>query len=90
MQHVVRLVSELPPRSRGAAMPCVYAQTEKPRGGIGKLLSRLGFEETAMKTGDGYALWEAKINAVDEGGNVRVPIDERNRLAARISLRQPE
>jgi hypothetical protein len=36
----------------------LYAQTEHVRGGIGRMLRRLGFTDSGIVTGDGYPLWE--------------------------------
>ncbi|MEV2210577.1 hypothetical protein AB0H86_03545 [Streptomyces sp. NPDC050997] len=59
--HLVDLISEMCSLHPDRSHVRVYAQTEKPNGGIGRLLARLGFEETSIIGGDGYPLWELRL-----------------------------
>lgn len=59
--HLTDLLSEMLMHNPGKTSTYLYAQVEKPQGGIGRLLLRLGFEETDITTGDGCTLWEKEF-----------------------------
>jgi hypothetical protein len=60
--HLLNMVSELRTKHPEKRTISIYAQTERPRAGIGRMLQRLGFEDTEIVTGDGYNLWELTLN----------------------------
>lgn len=60
--HLISLLQDMRLKNPEKTTTSLYAQVEKPRGGIGRLLSQLGFEETTITTGDGCKLWEMELN----------------------------
>ena len=61
LDHLLVILSEMHAQNPGRTVASVYAQTERPTGAIGRLLARLNFKQTDMKTGDGFNLWEAEV-----------------------------
>ncbi|WP_147471517.1 hypothetical protein [Nocardia stercoris] len=60
VDHLAEIVAATRSRQVGESQLRVLAQTEYPRGGIGKLLQRCGFTDSGIVTGDGYPLWEIR------------------------------
>lgn len=65
VDHLVEIVFDMRTSDPDRADTYVYAQTEKPHGGIGKLLLTMGFENTSITTGDGCTLWRAKLDIAE-------------------------
>ena len=61
LDHLLVILSEMHAQNPGRTVASFYAQTERPTGAIGRLLARLNFKQTDMKTGDGFNLWEAEV-----------------------------
>lgn len=61
-EHLIQLVSEMKKHYPQMNTTWIYSQTEKAHGGIGKMLMALGFENTDITTGDGFILWELKLD----------------------------
>jgi len=77
LEHLIIIVNEIAPDSEGSRSTHAYAQTERESGGIGRLLRRLGFEDTELRTGDGFSLW--KIEVTLPRGNRRLVLSNVER-----------
>jgi hypothetical protein len=62
LAHLLMILVEIRAQNPNQTLTYVYTQTERPSSGIGILLKRFGFEQTSIKTGDGYTLWEREAD----------------------------
>lgn len=61
LDHLLIMLTEIRARNPDRRSASVYAQTERPTGAIGRLLTRLDFKQTDIETGDGVRLWEVEV-----------------------------
>lgn len=62
LDHLIDIVTTMHAAHPEKRTLRLYAQTEHVKGGIGRMLRRLGFADTGIVTGDGYPLWELTYN----------------------------
>ncbi len=62
--HLVKILSEMTKsleHQHNLDEVYLYAQTEKPNGGLGRLLKRIGFIRLDTISGDGFPLWNYRL-----------------------------
>ena len=61
LEHLIKVIAEMQISNPKEPYTYIYVQTEKPNKGIGKIISRVGFQKLDILSGDGYPLWEKRL-----------------------------
>ncbi|NUS45100.1 MAG: hypothetical protein HOQ24_15605 [Mycobacteriaceae bacterium] len=92
LEHLVDILTAMRVANPDKSTVRLYAQTEHVKGGIGRMLRRLGFIDTGIVTGDGYPLWELTYDLQSAAAEplAAESIDAEIRKTASARSRDPE